>query len=310
MKHMRKVIVTGATGMVGKELVDLCLGQHIQVLAVVRPNSKHLDRLPKSNLLQICECELEELKNLDFLKYGKDWDIFYHMAWNNTSNQYRNAIEYQALNIGYSLDAINLAAQMGCKKFIGAGSQAEFGITQVDRITIETSADPVTAYGISKLAAEKLTMLWANQHEMICIWGRIFSAYGQYDLPTTMLSSSINKMLKGEKTSYTAGTQRWDFLYSSDVARAFLLMGEKSKESKAYCVGSGMGRPLHEFITMMRDAIDPELPLGLGDIPYDGPVLNLWADITPLKEDTGFEPEIPFDKGIWKAIQYWKGVKS
>ena len=307
---MKKVVITGATGMVGKELVDACIERQIQVLAIVRPNSKNMSRLPKSDLLQICECELDKLNNHDFSIYGNDWDVFYHMAWNNTSNQYRNAIEYQALNIGYSLDAINLGEKMGCKKFIGAGSQAEFGITDVERISIDVHSNPVTAYGISKLAAEKLTILWAQQHNMICIWGRIFSAYGQFDLPTTMISSSIDKMLSGEKTSYTAGIQIWDYLYSTDVAQAFLLMGEKSQESKAYCVGSGIGRPLHEFITEMRDAIDPNLPLGLGDIPYNGPVLNLWADITPLKEDTGFEPKVSFAEGIRKTIEFQKGEKS
>ena len=70
-------------------------------------------------------------------------------------------------------------------------------------------------------------------------------------------------------------------------------------------MGSGKARPLAENIQILRDAIDPGLPLGLGEIPYGSKqVMHLCADITQLKEDTGFEPQISFEAGIKETIAW------
>lgn len=304
---MKKVIITGATGMIGNALLNECLKKNIEILAIVRPNSKNINRIPKSPLIKICECDLENIKNIDFSGYGSDWDVFYHFAWNFTSSQYRNDVKLQYQNIEYTLDTLEISKKLGCKKYVGAGSQAEYGFLNLDKIAPDSPANPITAYGIAKLAAGKMALLWAEQNKMDCIWARIFSVYGKYDLSTTMISSSISKILKGEKTSFTAGIQLWDYLYSSDAGKAFYLIGEKSTGSKVYCIGSGKTRPLREYIKIMGKKINPSVNLGIGQIPYNNDkIVNLCADITSLICDTGFTPLIDFDKGIEKTIQFVK----
>ena len=97
--------------------------------------------------------------------------------------------------------------------------------------------------------------------------------------------------------------QLWDYLYSEDAAVAFRLLAERGVGGKTYPLGGGKALPLKDYIITLRDAIDPALPLGLGEIPY-GPlqVMHLEADITALRRDTGFTPATDFATGIRATI--------
>ena len=123
----------------------------------------------------------------------------------------------------------------------------------------------------------------------------------------TMISGTIRKLLAGEKPALTAGTQRWDYLYSGDAADAFYLAACHGRNGAVYPLGSGQAMPLKDYIFQMRDAIDPALPLGLGEGPY-GPlqVMHLQADISALQADTGFEPRTSFSEGIRETIDWVK----
>ena len=120
-----------------------------------------------------------------------------------------------------------------------------------------------------------------------------------------MVMSVIRKLLAGEKPALTAGEQMWDYLYSDDAAEALLLLAKQGRDGHIYPIGSGIARPLREYIEIIRDEIDPALPLGFGEVPYsDKQVMHLCADISALRADTGFEPEVDFREGIRRTIEY------
>ena len=139
------------------------------------------------------------------------------------------------------------------------------------------------------------------------VWGRILSVYGPRDGAKTMIMSAIDAFLQNRCPRFTAGEQVWDYLYSRDAARAMYLIGEKGVSGRVYCVGSGEARPLAEYITILRDSIDPALKMELGAVPYGpGQVMQLCADIEALREDTGFEPEYSFEQGIQETIAWYR----
>ena len=147
---MKKVIVTGATGMIGVALTKYLLDRDINVLAIVRQNSKRANNLPHNKNLKIVECNLDHLNQL--CMETNDYDTFFHLAWEGTIGETRNDNMIQSLNIQYTLDAVELARKSGCNTFIGAGSQAEFG--RVEGIITEDSIEnPDNAYGQAKLKA-------------------------------------------------------------------------------------------------------------------------------------------------------------
>ena len=120
-----------------------------------------------------------------------------------------------------------------------------------------------------------------------------------------MVMSGIIKMLKGERPQYTKGEQIWDYIYSKDAAKAFRLVAQKGKDGAIYCLGTGQTRTLREFILSIRDAIDPGLEIGIGEIDYyPNQVMHLEADISNLMEDTGFSPQYTFEEGIRETIEW------
>ena len=120
--------------------------------------------------------------------------------------------------------------------------------------------------------------------------------------------ASIKNMLNGQEMKYTKAEQIWDYLYAEDCAKVFYLIGEKGKNNSVYCIGSGVGKPLHEYIVEMKNQVNPNIELKFGEIPYSkNQVMYLVADITSLTEDTGFEPEISFEEGIKRTIKWYKG---
>lgn len=296
--------------MIGATLTRLLLAEGKQVCAVVRPKSGKLANLPECPNLKIVECDINNLRSLSE-KLQDNFDAFYHFAWNGTFGNSRNDTYLQTMNIQNTLDALKSAADLGCKVFVGAGSQAEYGRYD-GKLSPDTPCNPENGYGIAKYTAGKLSAIYARQLGIKHIWARILSVYGPYDNDFTMVMSTIQKLLNGERAQFTKGEQLWDFLYSEDAARAFKLMGEKGKNGAVYCVGSGQAKPLREYILQIKDAINPSLELGIGELPYaQNQVMHLCADINALTKDTGFHPQVEFEAGIKKTINWEnKYVKS
>ena len=291
--------------MIGVALIEECLRHDIEIYAVVRSSSGKAGRLPLSEKIHLTDCSLEDLSDLPGRIPG-GCDTFYHIAWGNTGEARNKSTELQSRNIFYTLQAVRAAAELGCRRFIGAGSQAEYGPMDVEKISPDSPVNPSTPYGASKLAAGHLAGMLCRELGMECIWPRIFSVYGKYEKETTMVASGLRKMLAGEPTEFTPAMQRWDYLYSKDAGRAFYLIGEKGKGGSVYCVGSGQARPLKEYIEEMAALTGAGKP-GIGAKPYPpGAVMNLCADIGTLTGDTGFIPEYTFEQGIRETIEWIK----
>lgn len=306
---MNKVIVTGGTGMIGLTLIKKMLNEGITVTAVIRPDSKRRSVMPDNDLLNIVYCDINNILSLKD-KLDSDYDTFFHFAWSNTYGSGRDNVDEQEKNIRATIDAVSLASSCGCKTFVGAGSQAEFGHVSGE-ISDSVPKNPITGYGIAKYAAGKLSKMKCEQLGIRHCWGRILSAYGPYDNNYTMVMSSVINMLNNERTKFTKGEQIWDYIFSEDCANAFYLIALKGIHGKAYTIGTGQQRLLKDYIKDIRDAINSELEIGFGEIDYfPNQVMKLVADISELNKDTGFTPEFSFEEGIKKTVEWYKNKKE
>lgn len=304
---MKRVMITGPTGSIGTALIEVFIQHEVEVLAVCRKGSKRIDNIPKHPLVKIIHCDLDSLLALDVSQTGTI-DTLYHFGWDGTFGNSRNNAQGQLMNIQYTLDAVELAHKLGASAFIGAGSQAEYGRVE-GVLDAKTQTFPENGYGIAKLCAGQMSRILCEQKNMRHIWTRILSIYGPYDGEKTMIMSTIAALLNGEKPNLTKGEQKWDYLYSKDAGKAMYLLGEKGISGKIYCIGSGMARPLIEYIKELRDVINPDAQLGIGEIPYaDKQVLFLCANIDDLTKDTGFIPSYSFKDGIKETVDWYKSI--
>ena len=305
---MKKVIVTGGTGMIGTTLIRKLMEYGIEITVIVRPDTKRVCNLPESTMIKKVFCNIGDIISLKE-KLDSNYDTFFHLAWSDTYGTGRDNAEAQEKNIKATLDAVELAFACGCKTFVGAGSQAEFGYVS-GKISDDIPKNPITAYGIAKYAAGKMSRIRCEQLGIRHCWGRILSVYGPYDNDYTMVMSAIIGMSNNERMSFTKGEQVWDYIYSEDCAKALYFIALKGIHGKAYTIGSGKPRLLREYIVAIKDAINPGLEIGLGEKEYyPNQVMKLVADIDALKEDTGFKPDYSFEEGIRKTITWYKNTR-
>lgn len=298
---MQKVIVSGATSMLGCRLIEECISGGVQVVALVRKGSPSAGRVPSHRLVTVVECDLD---GLGALRLDGRCDVFYHFAWEGTFGQVRNDARVQLSNIGYTLDAVGLARRLGCRAFVGAGSQAEYGI-YAGRIFPDTRVQPVTAYGIAKYAAGRLAEGVCRETGMQCIWTRIFSVYGEHDNENTMIKYAIRSFLGGRPAQFSAATQMWNYLYEGDAGKIFYLLGEREVKGGVYNVASADTRPLKEFIFRLADLCGVKPLCTFAPPPEEQPV-SLDPDISSLTAAIGWTPDTSFARGIGNILKQYK----
>lgn len=295
---MKRVVVTGATSMIGVALLEECIAAGIEVIAIVRSGTTRLSRIPKSSLITVIEASLDSLCNL-YLP-SSDYDTFYHFAWDGTVRGPREDIELQWKNLKCTIDAVQLAFRLGCKKFVGAGSQAEYGIIS-DKIYANSPVNPLTAYGIAKYAAGQLTRFYCDKMNMVHIWGRIFSTYGANDNESTMIKYAIQQFREGKPAQFSAATQKWNYLYEKDAGKIFYLLGEKNVASGVYCVASEDTRPLKDFILEIRKIVGGNSTCEFAPM-NSAPTVTLDPDISKTVAAIGWRPKTTFAEGIRRMI--------
>jgi len=307
-RKIQTAVVTGPTGAIGVALCRRLLEAGVTVYAVTRPESIRARELPQSDKLHIVPCGLEQMETLG-KRIASPADAFFHLAWGGTIGEGRDDTELQLQNVKSTIQAVHAAQRLGCKVYIGAGSQAEYGRVE-GVLKPDTPCFPETGYGIAKLCAGQMSRLECEKLGIDHIWVRILSVYGPHDGPMTMITRTIQTLLRGEKPGLTAGEQLWDYLYATDAAEALYRAALFGHNRVTYPLGSGQAYPLRSYVETLRDEIDPSLELGFGEVPYgQRQVMRLQADIDMLRHDTGFEPKVPFEIGIRETIEWIRGRK-
>lgn len=300
---MKHVFITGATSMVGIALLEKCIENQVYATILTRENSLNNHRLPQSEYINYI---YEDITNLKYVVVEQKFDVFYHLGWTGTDKIQRNSALKQYANIQITLDAIYLAKKIGCTKFIGTGSQAEYGRVS-GIVSSDTPVNPDTAYGIAKYTAGKLGSILAKEIGLEFVWGRIFSVYGIHDNPHTMISSCISNLLQKKEFLLTPCEQIWNYLFSEDVGEALYSLGIKGKDQSFYCIGHPKSYPLKKYLAIIAEQLQGKEYIKIGALEYSPfQVMNLSPDVSSLQIDTGFTPSTSFEEGIKKTVSFLK----
>ena len=235
----------------------------------------------------------------------KDIDVFYHFAWAGSAGVARADVELQLNNAKWTVDCLRLAKELGCNRFVNAGS-----IMELETIAAAYKAENKPGlgyiYGSGKLVAHTMCKSVAADIDIELVWAMITNAYGVGERSPRMVNTTIQKCIRGEVPQFTAGTQNYDFVYIDDVARAFRLIGENGKPFCEYLIGSSNAKPLKEFLLEMKASIAPNLDFVFGDIPFTGvnqPLEDF--DCSKTESDTGFKAEVSFGEGCRRTYNWW-----
>ena len=295
-----KILISGTGGFLGGAFSNFCKSKGYSVLEVKREINKPADDF--SNIVFYSNSLLEE----DFVLQIKAFkpNIFVHFAWKGVSNENRNEYQYR-YNINLTLESIELAKAVGSAKWIGFGSQAEYGLKK-EAIDEDTPCEPISDYGKSKLSLSISSMGLCDSLEIEGAWLRIFSVFGEKDHSTALIPTVINKMLKNEDVYLSDCTQTWDYLYVNDFLEAldaFIL----NFKGGIYNLGSGNAVTLKDVIELIQNKIDSKSKLHFGAIKFNkNSTRFLLANINKLSQQTNWKPRFSIEQGIENTVVFYK----
>lgn len=301
---MEYVIVTGANGFIGKTLVNALLEKGYHVVAL---DIRFDDVLANDDRVTCVNVMNKEVAALAEEIPHQEYRCFFHLAWAGTSGPARADYVVQLNNVKLACDYIKLCGEIGCKRVVYASSINEMETYEyLQSDNIEPAGGYI--YGTGKLAAHLMGETVAKLNGIEFIPVIITNIYGVGEKSARMIYTSINKLVHKEHCSFTAGYQTYDFIYITDAINSIIAVAEKGKAFNRYYIGSGEPKPLREFLLEMRDIVDPEAELGLGDIPFKGVDISYdQFDLKKVERDTGYKNEVPFAEGIRMTAEYIRG---
>jgi nucleoside-diphosphate-sugar epimerase len=301
-----RCLVTGATGFLGSYVLDRLLQRGAEVAVLLRKTS-HPWRI-KDNLsrVRVVEGDLRNLGAVAADLKAFNPEVIFHLAWYGVGNELRDDPAQVDENLLTSVALLRLGISLGCRAWVGIGSQAEYG--PQNRILDESApTNPTTTYGAVKLCVGTLTRQLAAGTGMRVAWLRMFSTYGPKDNPNWMIPYLIRSIRSGKSPSLTACEQRWDYLFIEDAAEAVCIVGATEQAAGILNLGSGRAYVLRDLVEKLRDQVDPRQTLGIGEVPYrPDQVMHLQADITRLRQLTGWTPRVSIEEGLMRTVEWYE----
>ncbi len=297
---MKRVLVTGATGFIGRHCLPLLLKEGYEVHAA-EISDKHVT-CAGVNWHQV---DLLNFKNMDKLISSIKPTHLLHLAWYTEHKTYWTTLKNHDW-VSASLALIKSFRNYGGKRAVVAGTCAEYdwgyGICSEDT----TPLNPATLYGICKDEFRQKLEIFSKENGFSAAWARIFFAYGPAEHPSRLVSSVIASLLEERPVLCSAGDQKRDFLYVEDIASAFVSILESNFEG-AINIGSGIPISVKEVINIIADKIGRSDLIEFGKVPIspNEPPL-LIADTSKIREIVRWSARYDLKQGLDKTICWWR----
>ena len=300
-----KFLITGANSFIGLELMHLLHKLGHEVVAVCRPNPKALSQIP--SFAEKVLAQMTEYGTLS--EKTNNVDVFINLAWAGTGHEGRNVIDVQKENVACAKSAMLEAAKMGCKLFVEAGSQAEYGST-IDPQKEENTCNPFSEYGKAKLQVKDIGFDLSERLGIKYIHLRIFSMFGENDHSWTLVMSVIRKLLCNEQVDLSPCTQNWNFVYVKDAVRIIMSLcvnavNDAAFKHEIYNIASGDTRQLMDFVEEMKVFTESKSILNYGAVTPQN-LVSLQPDMSKTLKVSGFNDFHDFGEVITIIINNFK----
>ncbi|HEX8557332.1 MAG TPA: NAD(P)-dependent oxidoreductase [Pyrinomonadaceae bacterium] len=314
---MRRALVTGATGFVGRHCPAELASRGYEVHAVT---SREVAPGAESE----SESESEsgaagvEWHRANLLEPGAARALIgrvrpthlLHLAWYAEPGKFWTSPENFRW-VAASLELFEAFADAGGRRVVAAGTCAEYEWGGAGAcVEGETPLRPATLYGACKHGLRVMLEAFAAQRGLSAAWGRVFFLYGPHEHPARLVSSVTRALLRGEPARCTHGRQVRDFLHAEDVGRAFVALLDSGAEG-AVNVASGEPVALKEVVGALGELTGrPGLvELGAVEAPAGEPPV-LVADAARLRREVGWSPRRDLRAGLAETVEWWRGRAS
>jgi len=298
---MKKVLLTGSTGFLGRNTIPFLLRKKYEVHAVYLNQKQPIN---KNDLLHWHRCNLlraDEQRHL-FEKISPTHLL--HFAWETTPGKYWTS-RTNLLWVQSSLEILMNFAGCGGKRAVISGSCAEYDWSYGCCSENSTPMLPSSLYGSCKNSLQEIVKSFSLQEGISSAWGRIFFLYGPYEYPGRLVPSIICSLLKMKIAYCSHGKQIRDFLFIEDAGDAFVKLLE-SDVTGPVNIASGLPISIKEIVNKIAKKIGNDFLIKYGTVQTDVNEPHLLiADTTRLNNEVGWLPKYDLDLGLEKTIEWW-----
>jgi UDP-glucose 4-epimerase len=308
MSNKPIAVVTGGAGFVGSHMVDLLVARGYAVRVIDNlvggreANIAHHQDNPDVRFL--C-ADIRDVRPGDAL-FDQAHFVFHFAGIGDIVPSIEAPAEYMSVNVQGTVAILEAARAANVAKMVYAASSSCYGLAQVP--TKETDPiQPQYPYALSKRLGEDACQHWHQVYGLPVNSIRIFNAYGTRSRTSgaygAVFGVFLRQKLAGKPLTIVGdGSQTRDFLYATDVARAFLAAAETPLSGRAWNIGSGAPQSVNRLADLLggNRVHIPKRP---------GEPDCTWADTTRIHEDLGWRPEVSFEEGVAKVlatIDYWR----
>ncbi|MBR6199848.1 MAG: NAD(P)-dependent oxidoreductase [Spirochaetales bacterium] len=298
---MKNVLISGANGFIGRNLIQRLVSDNIHIYALVLPEEK-LSEIFHNSEVTVIKCDLEKDDSKE-IPIPENIDVFYHLAWIGVNPESRRSFLEQERNLYVLHNVLNIADIKHVKRIVLPGSTSEY-LFSGGLINKDSLPTPKDAYGSVKVAIRYLAQQFAVDKGISFVYAVMSGIYSDQRKDSNVITYTIDSLLKRKKPSLTKLEQLWDYIYIDDAIEALRLVGEKGRNGMIYAIGHGDNWSLSNYVRIIHEKIDPTLPLGIGEMPYSSSIMpSSCIDLTDIKQDTGFVPKVSFEEGISRVIK-------
>ena len=301
-------VVTGGAGFIGSHMVDLLLEQGFAVRVIdnlVGGREQNLAHHASNPDLVFERRDIRDYTSEDPLFKGARY-VFHFAGIGDIVPSIERPTEYMSVNVQGTVHMLECARHAGVRKFVYAASSSCYGLAEVPTREDHPIA-PQYPYGLSKYQGEQACFHWHHVYRLPINSIRIFNAYGTRSRTSGAYGAVFGVFLKQKLAGkpYTVvgdGTQTRDFLYVTDVAKAFLAAAETPRTGRVYNLGAGKPQSVNRLVELLGGE-KIHIPKRPGEPDCT------WADITRITSELAWQPKVSFEEGVAHIvgnIDYWK----
>ena len=315
---MPRAVVTGGAGFIGSHMVDLLVARGYSVVVIdnlATGRAENLAQHRREPRVEFHEIDMCTVTADSRLFKGAD-HVFHFGGIGDIVPSIERPLEYMRANVDGTLAVLEASRHAGVRKFVYAASSSCYGMATELPTTEQAPIRPEYPYALSKYLGESAALHWAQVYRLPVISIRMFNVYGPR-VRTTGAYGAVFGVFLAQKfhgkpfTVVGDGSQRRDFVFVTDVARAYLMAAESAETNQVFNLGSGNPQTINRLIELMG-----------GDVVHvpkrPGEPDCTWADIGRIQRVLGWKPEMAFPQGVaamlgqieeWRAAPLWTPEK-
>ena len=302
-------VVTGAAGFIGSHMVDLLLDNGYKVRAVDNLARGRLENLAHRESDPGLVFEARDLRDMDpddAMFRGAEF-VFHFAGIPDVVPSIDHPTEYLSANVMSTVHALEGARKAGVRKFVYAASSSCYGLATEIPTTEQAEISPQYPYALSKYLGEQAVTHWGKVYHLPVASMRIFNAYGPRSRTTGAYGSVFGvflaqKLANKPFTVVGEGTQSRDFVFVTDIARAFLAAAESDRANEIYNLGAGNPQSINRIVELLGGEVT-HMPKRPGEPDCT------WADISKISGHLGWKPRVSFEEGVaimLHNIEHWR----